>query len=78
MRTQFAKWSLDLSDVVQDGRSRVVLHFDLCVKDNATLAKSMYTPYDIMVKLEVMFGDQNHDDRRKEKWEQAERQVLPL
>ena len=25
--------------------------------------KSMYTPYDIMVKLKVMFGDQYHDNR---------------
>ena len=25
----------------------------------------MYTPYDIMVKLKVMFEDQNHDDRKK-------------
>ena len=25
----------------------------------------MHTPYDIMVKLKVMFEDQNHDDRRK-------------
>jgi hypothetical protein len=45
----------------------MVLHFDFCVKDNATPAKSMYTPYDIMVKLEVMFGDQNHDDRSQRK-----------
>ena len=27
--------------------------------------KSMHTPYDIMVKLKVMFGDQDHDDRLK-------------
>ena len=25
----------------------------------------MHTPYDIMVKLKVMFEDQNHDDRQK-------------
>ena len=25
--------------------------------------KSMHTPYDIMVKLKVMFGVHNHDDR---------------
>ena len=24
----------------------------------------MYTPYDIMVILKVIFGDKNHDDRR--------------
>ena len=27
--------------------------------------KSIHTPYDIMVKLKVMFEDQNHDGRRK-------------
>ena len=26
--------------------------------------ESMHTVYDIMVNLEVMFGDQNHDDRQ--------------
>ena len=51
--------------MVQDGRSRLVLYFDLGVIDNAIPAKSMYTPYDIMVKLKVMFEDQNHNDRRK-------------
>ena len=29
--------------------------------------KSMHTLYDIMVKLEVIFGDQNHDDRSQRK-----------
>ena len=26
--------------------------------------ESMHTVYDIMMNLEVMFGDQNHDDRQ--------------
>ena len=43
----------------------MVSHFDFCVKDNETPAKSMHTPYDIMVRLEVIFGNQNHDDRRR-------------
>ena len=44
----------------------MVLHFDFCVINNAIPAKSMHIPYDIMVKLRVIFEDRNHDDRWKE------------
>ena len=50
--------------MVQDGKIKLCYILTSMSRIMQHQHESMHTVYDIMMNLEVMFGDQNHDDRQ--------------